>query len=328
MPEIFLHKRRIKSIFQLLGDHENDMTYSTAWVLANSPAFLGQFLEATVGINPDLDSVTIRLQQREKRAGVTDIEIESPGLFNLIIEAKRGWDVPTLKQLATYAARKSFQVTGGAVRRIVPLSACSREFTLSRLGRTEIAGAVICPLSWKEVSGLATNAQRRASHAEKRLLRELLTYLEGIMKLQNSDSNWVYVVSLGAGTPGGWGISWIDIVKKRRAYFHPVGLRGWPKVPVNYIGFRYSGMLQSIHHVEDAEVCTNPNARFPEIPAQDWGPHFLYKLGPAFAPAHEVRMGKLYPNGRNWCMLDTLFTCDTISDARDLSDKRAAAQAG
>jgi hypothetical protein len=36
-------------------------------------------------------------------------------------------------------------------------------------------------------------------------------------------------------------------------------------------------------------------------------------------------MGKLYPNGRNWCMLDTLFTSATISEARDISAERANA---
>ena len=34
------------------------------------------------------------------------------------------------------------------------------------------------------------------------------------------------------------------------------------------------------------------------------------------------RVGKIYPNGRVWCMLDTLFTSKTISQARDISKKR------
>ena len=36
------------------------------------------------------------------------------------------------------------------------------------------------------------------------------------MTMQNVDSNWVYVVSLGSGTPKDWKLSWIDVVEKKR----------------------------------------------------------------------------------------------------------------
>jgi hypothetical protein len=70
-----------------------------------------------------------------------------------------------------------------------------------------------------------------------------------------------------------------------------------------YIGFRYRGKLQSIHHIESAEVFTDPHSKFPGIPDRKWEPHFLYCLGPKFAPSHDVPMGKLYPNGRNSCWM-------------------------
>jgi hypothetical protein len=100
------------------------------------------------------------------------------------------------------------------------------------------------------------------------------------------------------------------------------GRGGWPKEPPNYIAFRYYGKLQSIHHIKSYEVVTNMHERIPEIRSEEWKPHFLYTLGQEFGPSTEVRTGSIYPNGRVWCMLDTLFTCDTISDARDLSQKR------
>ena len=58
------------------------------------------------------------------------------------------------------------------------------------------------------------------------------------------------------------------------------------------------------------------------MPSREWEPHFLYELGPAFGLSKEVRTGKIYRNGDVWCMLDALFTCDTISEARELSEKR------
>ncbi len=321
MAELFLHKRKVKSVFHLLGEHENDITYSVAWAMAQSPAFLNIFLKRTLRLTADPDSVVIRLQQHEKDSGITDMEIESPGRFFLIVEAKRGWNLPSLAQLKTYACRPSFVDSESTMKRILPLSECSREYALHCLGCEQVAGIEIRPVSWKEMAGLAEDATRGASHAEKRLLLELLIYLRGLMSMQKTDSNWVYVVSLGSGTPEGWRVSWIDIVREKSAYFHPVG-GGWPKEPPNYIAFRYAGKLQSIHHVESSDIFDNPHERFSEIPSLKWEPHFLYSLGPAFGPAREVKTGNIFPNGRVWCMLDTLFTAKTIAEARDISKSR------
>jgi hypothetical protein len=321
MTELLLHKRKVESVFHLLG--ENDITYSVAWALARSPCFLKIFVSSVLGITADSGSVVIRLQQPEKQAGITDIEIESAGKFFLIIEAKRGWHLPSLRQLLTYAHRPSFRASKGLPRRILAMSECSREFALLNLETQKIAGVEIHPISWKQIARFAVEAQSNCSHAEKRILQELVTYLRGLMTMQQIDSNWVYVLSLGSGIPEGWKISWIDIVKKRRRYFHPVG-QTWPKEPPNYIAFRYHGKLQSIHHIEGYEIFHNPHDRFAEIPKKvKWGPHFLYKLGPAFSPGKEVRTGpRIQRNRRTWCMLDTLFTAKTISEAEKLSKRR------
>ena len=59
-----------------------------------------------------------------------------------------------------------------------------------------------------------------------------------------------------------------------------------------------------------------------EIPRTPVEPHFLYHLGPAIRPPKPVKSGKIYPSGRVWCALDALVTCRTISEARDLTNKR------
>ena len=141
--------------------------------------------------------------------------------------------------------------------------------------------------------------------------------------MQAAESNWVYVVSVGSGIfSKTWSIPWIDIVEMHRKYFHPVGGRGWPKEPPNYIAFRYRGRLQSIHHIEGYQIFTNVHDHFPEGPETAWDRHFLYDLGPPLKPSNTVKTGKIYPNGRVWCMLDTLFVSDTIAEARDLSNSR------
>ncbi len=207
MPDLLLHGRRIDSIFHLLGEHENDITYSVAWALAQSSCFLAAFLRKTIGLSGDESNVVIRLQQHEKSGGITDIEIESPGKFFVIVEAKRGWNLPSRRQLEGYAHRSSFAVRNKAVRRILALTECSPEHAVQHLEARRLNGVEILPISWKEMAQLAAQAKRECSHAEKRLLDELLTYLRGLMTMQNIDSNWVYVVSLGSGTPEGWKIS-------------------------------------------------------------------------------------------------------------------------
>ena len=61
----------------------------------------------------------------------------------------------------------------------------------------------------------------------------------------------------------------------------------------------------------------------PEMPDTVWDDDcYIYHLGPAIIPNKTVKTGKIYRNGRVWAMLDTLLTCDTISDARDLTKSR------
>lgn len=326
MSDLYLRGRQIDSIFQLLGEHENDISYSVAWALARAPAFLRKFVRAVLEYEPDADEVVISLQDSENEGGITDIELKMPGKFHVIVEAKRGWNLPSRQQLEGYANRPSFRNHSAPLKRVVALTECSREFAQAHLETTQVAGVSVEAVSWKEVATLAEEARYQGSYAEKGILNQLITYLGGTVRMRNLDSNLVYVVALASGTPVGWGISWIDIVRVRQRYFHPVGggRGGWPKEPPNYIAFRYCGRLQSIHHVDSYEVITDPHERFPEIPSQEWKPHFLYTLGPAFAPDKEVRTGKIYPNGRVWCTLDTLFTSETISEARDISKGRMA----
>jgi hypothetical protein len=322
MTQLLLHGKSVSTVFDLLGEHENDLTYSLGWALSQSRHFLKAFIQIALSIQPKLENVTIRLQHSEMNAGITDIEIESPGEFLIILEAKRGWNLPGKMQLEKYAGRQGFSGNKQVKRRILVLSECSRHYALTHLAATKINGIEISPVSWKEIVEVANRARKGSSHAEKRILSELLTYFGGLMTMQNLDSNRVYVVSLGRGNPKGWKLSWIDIAKKKRRYFHPVG-KNWPKEPPNYIAFRYFGKLQSIHHVDGYSVFDNPHDEFPEAPSEKWSPYFLYRLSPPFAPPNEVKTGKIYPSGRVWCMLDTLFLAKTISDAKQMSDKRA-----
>ena len=330
MSELFFHNQKIDRFFQLLGDNENALTSSLAWSLNRNLAFLKLFLERTAGKNAnDLENVIIRLQEYESQGGLTDVEIESPGRFFLILEAKRGWQLPGRSQLKTYARRRRFRKSSARFRRLVVLTECSKEYVQSHLSIRSIDGVPVDSLSWKEVVSLAAKAIRISPTSDKKWLKDFITYLGNFTTMQNVNSNSVFVVALSSETQAGWRISWIDIVKKRRRYFHPVGNR-WPKEPPNYIAFRYHGRLQSIHHInksETIELHEMVNGRIPEIPSGSRrirkGPHFLYRIGPAFGPSHTVKTGnKIRRNAHAWCDLDTLFTSKTISEALETTKSR------
>ncbi|HKZ69441.1 MAG TPA: hypothetical protein VJL59_07355 [Anaerolineales bacterium] len=318
MTDLLLHHRRITTIFDLLGDKENDITFSTGWALAKSEVFLENLVGSVFPTARSRETTTIYLQEHAEDGGYTDIEIETNSA-HIIIEAKRGWDLPRRTQLNRYARRLKRSVS---LRAIVVVAECSPIYAKSKLPDS-LDGKPVVYLSWKRLLRIARTSIQSESHTGKQLLRELCGYMEGLMSMQNQTSNMVYVVSLGADRPEWSTLSWIDFVRKKRCYFHPIGIAGWPKEPPNYLGFRYGGKLQSIHHVEKYQVVNDLSKHIPEIGTDlDSRDHFLYKLGPAIIPDREVRTGNIYRNGRVWAAIDLLLTSKTISEARDLTKKR------
>lgn len=326
MTELYIYDRKIESVFQLLGQKENDISYSVGYSLSNCRQFLSEFLRH-LGIKTKFEpeKIKIRLQVHESDKGFTDFEIIKEGEFHIIIEAKRGWIFPTKKQLEKYVTRTSFIKSTAKYKRIIVFNESTPEFTKSHFDIHSIKGVRLQVISWKTIQELAQNSKRTGRDSDNKTIKELTTYLDQVITMQKVDSNLVYVVSLGSGTNDSWKIGWQDIVNKKRKYFHPVGggKGGWPSEPPNYIAFRYNGKLQSIHHIDSYEVFTNPNKVFKEIPKRNWDLHYLYHLGPAIIPTQEIKAGKkIVRSMRVWAMLDLLLTSRTIQEARDKTKER------
>jgi hypothetical protein len=317
MPELLLHNRPLASIFNLLGQKENDVTYSIGWALSKSPHFLRNFLHTAMQTRESCDAtrLVIALQEYQKDSGITDVEIRD-GRFHVIIEAKRGWNLPSEEQLRKYLPR--FRETKADKPIIVTASECSRTYAGAYLAN-DLNGIPIRHISWAEISALSRFPQ--GTHAEKHLMQEFRTYIATIVNMQPQESNWVYVVSLNY-TEWAKGLTFVDVVEKRRRYFHPYGSGGWPAEPPNYLGFRYGGCLKCICHVEHAEVILNFHPYFPERRNKEETPHLLYRLGPPIRPANVVKTGKVFRSGRKWAMLDLLLTSKTIAEASANSYKR------
>ena len=107
-----------------------------------------------------------------------------------------------------------------------------------------------------------------------------------------------------------------------RLYHYP-SEGAYVKVVPNYIGFRYDGRLQSVHHVDGYELVDTPHGHVPGAPALAWDfPHFLLRLGPPMRPDHVVRTGGLYGSARHWADLDLLLTSTTVREAVDATKTR------
>lgn len=323
MAKLTAHGSEVTNVFQLIGTLENDITKSIAWGFCKCPVFLGNVIQKLLNISIKTDDVAIKYQTYEKEKGITDLEITDYDSFYMIIEAKRGWILPDVDQLAMYSSRSSMIDNSAKHKIIVSMSECSEEYADLYLPAKIINGIHISHISWKSLYTIADKSICGSNNAQKNILRELRNYLGGIASMQKKDSNWVYVVSIADGLIDNCQLSWKDVVNDKHRYFHPVGGNGWPKEPVNYIAFRYNGKLQSIHHVDNYNVVRNLHVCISEMPdyTEDRN-FFVYHLGPAIKPDHDVKTGKIFPSGRVWAMLDLLLTSDTVSQARDLSNAR------
>ena len=102
--ELVCYGQEVKTIFDLLGTKENDMTFALGWVLSRSKIFLKNLLLSIYGECPwDLANAVVKLQTGRGKDGVTDIEIDIDSDVALIIEAKKGPQLPFPQQLTKYA---------------------------------------------------------------------------------------------------------------------------------------------------------------------------------------------------------------------------------
>lgn len=319
---IYVHGRPLSSIFELLGSTENNITFSVGWALANAPSFLSRFSEG-LGISSGAFN-EVRLQEAGKDGGYTDIELLGDNA-HAIVEAKKGWWLPTDLQFERYAPR--FALAGRSEHVFVAMSDCSPTYAGIHLP-DRVAGVKLRYFGWRDVEALTGAA---VGPIERRLLAELRTYLRTVATMQDPRSNLVYVVSLSRDpVRPGCPYTYVDVVEKLGKYFHPVG-KGYPKEPPNYMGFRYNGKLQSIHHVDSFTVVADPVVAVPDcegVGPHQGTPHYVYQLGPAIAPQRPVRSGAGIQSRRVWAAIDLLLTSETVLEADEKTRARLATDSG
>ena len=306
---LFIYGKPRTNVFQLLGFDENSATYALGWTLSQCPVFLNAFVSHIAGEH--LESFDGRIDLQKKSGsdnGFTDLEICYGSELHCIIEAKKGWVFPPETQLGKYKPRLDQE--GARIKRMVSVSAMSTEIAQ----RQFIDGVPLIHLSWRDICSLARESLSRTKRLEERLwIKSLVAHLEEYYAQRD---NMVYVVSLGSQAMREGGThTWIDVVEKDNAYFHPVG-NGWPEQPPNYIAFRYKGKLQSVHHIESYTILANVAAKNP-LWCDTTRRHFVYKLGSAMRPPRELKAGSIQRAARVWCAIDTLLSgqFDSLGEA-------------
>jgi hypothetical protein len=104
MAHLLLSHRPVKTVFHLLGQKENDITYSIGWGLAQCETFALGFIHNLFPSHKSGKIQTVELQKYEKQGGFTDIEIVADHT-HVIIEAKRGWQLSGKEKLKKYRGR-------------------------------------------------------------------------------------------------------------------------------------------------------------------------------------------------------------------------------
>ena len=305
------HTQPVESVFDLLGWQENDLTAALGFTLARSRRLLDHLLDV-LGVTAVSTPVLVRMETADD-AGRTDLELDT-GDKLFVIEAKRGWRLPTPSQLERYADR----VNGRGGGSLVTLSDCSPAYAALQLP-PEINGAPVQHLPWAVVKRAVVGARAGASRAERLWLAELSDYLRRAVRVTDPASSWAYCVSLSTAKPAGGGArTYTDFVVNDGVYFHPFGWgSGWPTDPPNFLAFRWSGHVRTIHRVVAHEVIPGLQARWPDIPkdADSVRPHALYTLGPPLPMHGPLPAGTNYRAARLWVLVDQALTSPTLKEA-------------
>lgn len=306
------HGSDVGSVFDLLGRDENDLTAALGFSMSKCPALASVLLQRMwPSKSHGVGAPDFALEVRGE-VGRTDLEIRLPtGL--LILEAKRGWLLPTLGQLESYVGRIESHGKGA----LVTLSQASAELAATHFP-SEIHGVPVVHLPWSDVLADIAAVRPTCRGTERVWLDELQMYLKKVIRMRSVADSWTYCVVLNDERPGGpKAPSFKEYVTDLSCYFHPYGEGGWPTQPPNFMAFRWGGKVQRIHRVTSSEVIPTIRERFPSHPpgVKSDRAHAVYQLGPQLPPHDPIPNGTNYRANRLWVLLDQLQTAPNLQIA-------------
>ena len=169
MAKLTAHGREVSTFFDLLGRDENAMTASLGWVLYRCNGFVQELVKSFGFAEGCSEHLFIRLQEHSEGTGVTDIELHDYGKFRIVVEAKRGFNIPSTKQLEKYAKRLKESEDTKAEKLLVVLAESDRDgHWLKKNTPTEVNGVDIKTISWHRLRSMAFKVLRKRKNRPRR----------------------------------------------------------------------------------------------------------------------------------------------------------------
>ena len=171
----------IQSVFRLVGNDEDALTYALGFLLAHDHEFCAKLVRITRVAPPSRLSSGYSVHLQEVTAqgfGRRDIVIEADGM-RIVFEAKIGGAAPTAEQLLKYAREKrlwrQFKTRGIVALTQVELPDSTRETVLKKLEKKNIT---LSTVQWHEIIDLALRHNPSGgSEIGRYLLHEFIRYI-------------------------------------------------------------------------------------------------------------------------------------------------------
>ena len=313
---LFVNRKQAASVFRIQGDDENALTGALAQCIAYSENLLRAVLR-NVGIKNlrkhRIQSARIFYQRHAKNRteGITDIEIEIPGMLHVIIEAKIKAGAPTLRQCQKYLKRFN---PGVPQKRLAPLVDASDVGIIDeyRFRDTSFEN-LLEPLLWASIYDEAQRILRRSRNdVEKYLLSEFCSFVEGEYYMKSFEEE-VWVVPLSTAPLWQEGLSRYHIPLRHQIYFHPAKRTRRKAI---YFAPRAFGRVAHVQRILKIEYNKEPKQYIPELSRFSWSsqPYTIFHLGEPVKLPKPVRSGKIWDR-LVYCDFDLLVNAQTIDEA-------------
>jgi hypothetical protein len=205
------------SVFRLLGADENSATFALGWVLEQSAVFRDFVIAAIFKRQVDARDAVITLQTHAADGGFTDLELQAGLRFHVIVEAKRSWELPTMRQLSRYQPR--LVTAGAALQRLVSVSAMTADHARRHLPR-DIGGVELAHLSWRDLQRAAEKSHYLVTGFEEKLwLRQLIEHLREFVAMDRLAQQPRLRGLPWNATHGGRPVAHVDRCRRKRSLF-------------------------------------------------------------------------------------------------------------
>lgn len=166
----------VLSLMQLLGSNERALTDALGWGFAQSVPLLSGIVDSILGPQPPQSHgvATVYLQRHHDAGGFTDIEVDSLPAYALILEAKKGLQLPALAQLAKYAARLN-DLPGA--RAILVVADVHEDVARYQGLPHEVLGITVGYMPWSAIVQMTAHCAKQAMPRGRHDLNELTEFL-------------------------------------------------------------------------------------------------------------------------------------------------------